>query len=341
MAVTLKDIATAAGVSIGTVDRAMNSRGRISPETAKRVKKIAKDLGYKTNVFASSLAKKTRHYVIAIILHITKNDFFDDALAGIAKAEQEFHDYGISIKVYPCKNFDAHAQLENINLALNNGADALVIVPINHPIIEEKVKQLHNANFPIVYLISYLPNVPSLSFISCDHWRSGRIAGRISEFFKNDTQLIAFFPSSLMIGNDIRKKGLTEHFSSNSSSLKLKQIVELTNDYNTDYNIIYNTLSGNKSVNCVLFSGDAKVVLDALAQINRPIKSICFDLSVEIEAALLDGRISATIIQSTKEEGYQSIYVLAQYLLSGIIPEKRILTDTQIIIKECIDSKLK
>ena len=34
MAVTLQQIAEAAGVSRGTVDRAMNNRGRINPEVA-------------------------------------------------------------------------------------------------------------------------------------------------------------------------------------------------------------------------------------------------------------------------------------------------------------------
>ena len=38
MAVTIQQIAEKAGVSRGTVDRALNSRGRISPEVADMVK---------------------------------------------------------------------------------------------------------------------------------------------------------------------------------------------------------------------------------------------------------------------------------------------------------------
>ena len=36
MAVTIQQIAEKAGVSRGTVDRALNNRGRINPEVAKR-----------------------------------------------------------------------------------------------------------------------------------------------------------------------------------------------------------------------------------------------------------------------------------------------------------------
>ena len=45
MAVTLQQIAEAAGVSRGTVDRALNNRGRIRPEVEEKIKKIAQGDG--------------------------------------------------------------------------------------------------------------------------------------------------------------------------------------------------------------------------------------------------------------------------------------------------------
>ena len=38
MGVTLQQIAEAAGVSRGTVDRALNDRGRIKPEVSEKIK---------------------------------------------------------------------------------------------------------------------------------------------------------------------------------------------------------------------------------------------------------------------------------------------------------------
>ena len=46
MAGTIKEIAERAGVSRGTVDRALNNRGRIKPEVAERILAIAKELDY-------------------------------------------------------------------------------------------------------------------------------------------------------------------------------------------------------------------------------------------------------------------------------------------------------
>ena len=46
MAGTIQQIAELAGVSRGTVDRALNNRGRINPEVAKKIEQIADEIGY-------------------------------------------------------------------------------------------------------------------------------------------------------------------------------------------------------------------------------------------------------------------------------------------------------
>ena len=46
MAVTVQQIADATGVSRGTVDRALNNRGRVDPEVAERIRRTAEEMGY-------------------------------------------------------------------------------------------------------------------------------------------------------------------------------------------------------------------------------------------------------------------------------------------------------
>ena len=49
MAVTIKDIAAAVGVSRGTVDRVINHRGGVSEEVAARVEQAVEEMGYFPN----------------------------------------------------------------------------------------------------------------------------------------------------------------------------------------------------------------------------------------------------------------------------------------------------
>ena len=68
MAVTLKQIAEIAGVSRGTVDRALHNRGRVSPEVAERVRQIAQELGYQPNEVGQALARSRRQIKLGVVL---------------------------------------------------------------------------------------------------------------------------------------------------------------------------------------------------------------------------------------------------------------------------------
>lgn len=65
MAVTIKDIAKAAGVSYSTVSRALNGIGMENSESRKNIIRIAGEMGYTPNQAAVSL-KKARSYMIGL-----------------------------------------------------------------------------------------------------------------------------------------------------------------------------------------------------------------------------------------------------------------------------------
>ena len=67
MATTLKDIAAACGVSIGTVERALKGKGRINPEVAARVCAVAKEMNYRPNIVAKGLVNRSRKYKICLL----------------------------------------------------------------------------------------------------------------------------------------------------------------------------------------------------------------------------------------------------------------------------------
>lgn len=65
MAVTIKEVAAAAGVSVTTVSHVLSSQGRIGEETRQRVAEVAERLGYRANVHAQQLVTR-RSRTIAI-----------------------------------------------------------------------------------------------------------------------------------------------------------------------------------------------------------------------------------------------------------------------------------
>ena len=58
--VTINDVAKAAGVSKGTVDRVLHNRGEVSRKSKEKVLKVIEELGFKPNLYASLLASQPR-----------------------------------------------------------------------------------------------------------------------------------------------------------------------------------------------------------------------------------------------------------------------------------------
>lgn len=338
MATTLKDIAAAAGVSIGTVQRALKNRDRINPQVAEHIRQLAKEMNYQLNRIASGLVNKSRQHQIAVIFHVKPNDFWNEVLRGIRRAEKEVKDYGISIRIYFGQDFDVQTQLSLINQALAEGASALVICPINSPLVAKRIRELHKEQFPIVFLNTYINRLPVLSSIHCNYYRSGRIAGMlINRLSGGSGQVMAFLPSSSMLGNNYRNLGILDYFQTVPGSLRLDGIIQLSNDARSDLELISRELQLHEDVAYIIYNGDAKVCISAMEQLARPFTSVFFDLSEDTRTALLDGRIDAVITQAPEDQGYRAINVLLQYLVFQTEPEKEVIMESNILFKECID----
>jgi DNA-binding LacI/PurR family transcriptional regulator len=91
--VSIKDIARAAKVSHPTVSRALSNSPLVKVETAKRIRQIAANLGYRPSAIARSLAtKKTK--TIGVVVTSIADPFIADVISGV---EEAANDHGYSV----------------------------------------------------------------------------------------------------------------------------------------------------------------------------------------------------------------------------------------------------
>lgn len=85
---TLKEIASMAGVSAATVSYVLNNTAQVSPETRQRVEKIIKETGYRSNMLAKSLRKNESRLIGVIVEDITvwHTAYIIDGINEIAEA---------------------------------------------------------------------------------------------------------------------------------------------------------------------------------------------------------------------------------------------------------------
>lgn len=86
--ITIYDIARVLSLSPATVSRGLKDHPAINIKTRKRIMDTAKEMGYRSNSFASNLRMQKTH-TIGIIVHELRSQFITSVLAGIEKITTE------------------------------------------------------------------------------------------------------------------------------------------------------------------------------------------------------------------------------------------------------------
>jgi LacI family transcriptional regulator len=86
--ITIYDLARVLSLSPATVSRGLKDHPAINIKTRKRIMDAAKEMGYRSNSFASNLRMQKTH-TIGIIVHELKSQFISSVLSGIEKITTE------------------------------------------------------------------------------------------------------------------------------------------------------------------------------------------------------------------------------------------------------------
>jgi len=88
MGITIRDVASAAGVSTATVSRALRGLTNVDEETRERVKEVAAGLDYVISPSASRLASGRTGSIAVVTPHIARW-FFSEVIAGVESVVQQ------------------------------------------------------------------------------------------------------------------------------------------------------------------------------------------------------------------------------------------------------------
>ena len=84
MAVTIKDVAREAGVSVAPVSRAINGLGSVAPAVRERVLAVAQALAYAPHPAARALSRRRTH-AVGVVLPDLHGEFFSELIRGIGQ----------------------------------------------------------------------------------------------------------------------------------------------------------------------------------------------------------------------------------------------------------------
>jgi len=169
-AVTIRDVALRAGVSPGTVSRAMTGRAGVHRDTRRRILDAVSDLRYTPNLAAQRLSTG-RHLSIAVIVPFFTTAPVSMRLNGAVSVLAETPYDLIVHNVQTPEQRDACFEL----IPHRRQADGVLIISLS-PRDDDEVASLRRAEVPVVLIDSDHPNVTSLSRVVVDDVAGGRAA---------------------------------------------------------------------------------------------------------------------------------------------------------------------
>lgn len=166
--VTIYDVASLAGVSIGTVSRTLNSPSKVTEGTRTRVLDAVRELNFVPKEVAGLRARRGNGR-IGVVAPFSTHASFGERLNGVLTASA---DSGVDVVVFDVESAEKSASVLE-SLPIRRSLDGLIVMSI--PFGERALAAIRQAGFPVVLVDIRQHALPT---VMTDDERGGRLVGR-------------------------------------------------------------------------------------------------------------------------------------------------------------------
>lgn len=328
--VQLKDIAKHLGLSVATVSKAINGKGRISSKTRERVLKAIEEFGYKPNEVARSLRKRTANTLGVIVPDLT-NSFYANAIKGVEKIAWE---NGYSVIV--C-NSDEDMEKENayLELLLQKQIAGLVIAMVGGDI--KQLDQYKRAGIPVVFFDNMPQTDENYDVVTIDNVKASyQLTEHLIDQGYRD---IAFITGPLHQSTSYdRLQGYQQCMKDNGISVKDKWVSVGEFKFEHGYQVMKKWLLSDVdrpqavfAANNFILYGSFKAANEAGVKIPRDMAAVCFD--AHDETGLFTPQIT-TVLQPAYDIGIIAGEIIMRKEKNKITLYEKIVLEPRMVIKE-------
>ena len=152
--ITINDVARAAGVSKGTVDRVLHARGEVAKKSREKVLKVIEELGFKPNMYASLLATRKEYVIQCLIPEYFTGEFWSFTDKGIQDAAELVARYGIKVESVKYDQYNLESFQGACARILANPPSGLLVAPMFRAQTLQFVKELSEKRVPYMFIDS-------------------------------------------------------------------------------------------------------------------------------------------------------------------------------------------
>lgn len=330
---TLKQLAEAAGVSIGTASNILNNKADLhSPETVERVLTAARRLGYRPNRVARSLAARRTH-TVGIVMEpqhavFTRNHYATAVLDGVveALAPRNYH-----LKIITLNDLDPRTLWTQLD---DGTVDGLLLIV---PLIDSPLLEYHqHTHLPCVVVGSTLPE--SLGFYCVDSANEPMMRLLVNWLLELGHRRIGFIkgPDNQWSAHQ-RLKAYLETMAEWGVEVQPDWITPSNYEYSSGFEAATQLLQVRPRLTAIIGSNDllALGALDACAQhgvrVPRDMSVVGFD---DMPMAALAKPPLTTIRNPIHDIGYAAADALLQQIETGTTLQGNCLMEGELIVRE-------
>jgi len=342
---TIQDLANYANVSIGTIDRVLHNRGKVSIAKRKKVEEAIEKLEFNPNLLARTLALGKQFTVCSLFPEATTaQSYWTLPRVGVDKAMELHRDFGMELDSYEYSLFDESSFVKSANVILEKNPSGVILAPLFEKESLSFVKKLEERNIPYVFIDANIPNKKNLSYIGPDLKGSGYIAGKLLNSILGPSDdilvvnLVKGFENSAHTA--LVEKGFREFFISNAAlaNRKINSITipsTLETEVSRELTKYYIKNPGTKGV--FVSNSRAHLISRYHALHELDIKVVGFDIVPGNVVELKKGNIDYIISQKPVFQGVTAVKTLFDFFVYKKSPSTVQYVPLDIIIKENVD----
>ena len=162
--VTINDVAKAAGVSKGTVDRVLHNRGEVSRKSKEKVLRVIEELGFKPNLYASLLASQKERVICCLIPECNPGEFWSLADKGLAEGADVVGRYGIKVNVVKYDQYSIVSFRQACAQVLESEPSGVIVAPLFRDEVMNFTSVLSSRAIPYIYIDTKLEETGYLAY---------------------------------------------------------------------------------------------------------------------------------------------------------------------------------
>lgn len=321
--VTIKDIARASQVSIGTVSKVLNGDVTVQEKNRLAVETAIKDLGYNVNKIARSLAHKP--IKIGVLLPSVFETYFDPMYAGIRRVVDSLADFKVSAIYSSYAKFDDDRKIiECLNGFVREQVNGIILGPSHMGTYGSALGKLQDKGIPVVLVLSDLENARKLACISIDSALSGNTAADLAGMVLGPGEMAAVFVGNKDVAEHRRK---AESFTQRVTDLgrRMAGVFETQDLSELAYQLTANLIRQTPMLRLIyVATGNSVAVCRAICDcgVQERVKVIATDVLDDLKPYAEAGIVIGALDQHFEAQGTAAVNTLYRYLTEGILDSK-------------------